>query len=91
MLSICAQAPGHGGYAEDDGAHDGGVGLPVRGLCIPPSCRRPDVFGVAGGSVSHWSCGRSRSMAPEGKTHGILGPPLRNRDVGRMVGWVSKR
>lgn len=32
--------------AEDDETHDGRVGLPVGGLCVPTTGRRPDVLGV---------------------------------------------
>ena len=47
MLSVRAHAPRHRDYTEHDRAHDGGVGFPIRGLRVPASGGRPDVFGVA--------------------------------------------
>ena len=52
VLAIGRDGKGHGCNAKDDGAHDGGVGLPVGGLSVPTTGRRPDVLGETGLSVS---------------------------------------
>ena len=46
VLEVCAEHPGGTDDAGEHGAHDGGVGLPVCGLGIPTTGRRPDVFRV---------------------------------------------
>jgi hypothetical protein len=48
VFSVGAEPPGHADNADEDGAHDEGVGFPVRGLRIPTTGRRPDVLGVPG-------------------------------------------
>lgn len=45
-LLLGADPPDNGNGAEHDGADDGGVQLPVRGLRVPATGRRPDVLRV---------------------------------------------
>lgn len=47
VLALGADSPGHADDADEDEAHDGRVGLPVCGLRIPTTGRRPDVLGVS--------------------------------------------
>lgn len=49
VLSVCADHPDHADDAAEDQAHDGRVALPVVGLGVPTSGRRPDVLGVTAG------------------------------------------
>jgi hypothetical protein len=49
LFQVCAYVECDGSDAEDDGAHDQGVGLPVCGLRVPSTGRRPDVCRIPGG------------------------------------------
>lgn len=46
-LPLGTQVPNESCDAENNGAEDGSVGLPVGRLGIPTTGRRPDVLGVA--------------------------------------------
>ena len=46
VLALCGNGPGHADNAGENEANDGGVALPVGGLRIPTTSRRPDVLGV---------------------------------------------
>lgn len=46
-LLLGADLPDNGNNTGHDGTDDGGVTLPVRGLGVPTTGRRPDVLGVA--------------------------------------------
>lgn len=48
VFALGAQLPRHGGDADDDADEGGRVHLPVGGLCVPATGRRPDVLGVTG-------------------------------------------
>lgn len=47
VFNLGAVAEGHGDDAEEDASNDRRVGLPVLGLRVPTTGRRPDVLGVA--------------------------------------------
>lgn len=47
-FALGAQVPRQGCDADDDGAEDGGVCLPVGGLSVPAAGWRPDVLGIPG-------------------------------------------
>lgn len=55
MFFLRTDTPHESSDANDNGAHDGRIHLPVFRLCIPAASRRPDVFGVAVRAVSTWS------------------------------------
>lgn len=46
VLSVCADHPGHSDDAAEHEAHDSRVALPVGGLGVPTTGRRPDVLRV---------------------------------------------
>jgi hypothetical protein len=69
VLSVCADHPGHSDDAAHDEAHDGRVGLPVGGLRVPTTGRRPDVLWVS-------AAVRRAILRPLSRcTYGILPPP----------------
>lgn len=70
---LCAVAPSHCDNAEHDGAHDGGVGLPVGGLRVPASGGGPDVFRVAVGGF--WSAIESGQKGESVIAYATLPPP----------------
>jgi hypothetical protein len=69
VLEVCA---GHKSHAHDSGeneANDSRVALPVGGLGVPTSGRRPDVLWVSAG------VNMGSREALEKTTYGILPPP----------------
>lgn len=70
VLPVCADGPGHGDNAAEHKAHDSCVGLPVVGLGVPTTGRRPDMLGVP--VATSEVAGR---QALEVQSHGILPPP----------------
>jgi hypothetical protein len=69
VLSVCADHPGHSDDAAHDEAHDGRVGLPVGGLRVPTTGRRPDVLWVS--ATVRPATLKTLSIC----TYGILPPP----------------
>ena len=79
-LPLGTQVPNKSCDAENNGAEDGSVGLPVGRLGVPTTGWRPDVLGVAVicgiAKVRSWVGGAS-----SGETHGTLGPPPYNNTL----------
>jgi hypothetical protein len=86
VLALRGYGPGHADDAGEDEADDGGVALPVGGLRIPTTGRRPDVLGVP-----------VRGQTAGGR--GIGGPLSRDLSssahcevlLWRFLGWVWRR
>jgi hypothetical protein len=67
--------PDHCDDADTDNAHDGGVGLPVGGLGVPTTGRRPDVLRVPAASVkikARRSIDRSHLRDLSSSTHCVV-------------------
>lgn len=86
-LVLCAVAPNHCDNAGHDGAHDGGVGLPVVRLGVPASGGRPDVLWVAIRYLDQPL--RVAQKQSEMFAYGILPPPLRSICVTLIVCGVE--
>lgn len=72
VFPICAHTPCHCGDSNDDGANDCGVCFPIRWLCIPAACWRPDVLWI---TVRPVNDNRNARMASN-NTNGTLSPAI---------------
>ena len=88
VLALFGNGPGHADDADEDEADDGRVALPVGGLRIPTTGRRPDVLGVPAGGQRSAVSGRA-GEALAGGAHGIFPPPpIVKCRCGDIWGWV---
>jgi hypothetical protein len=84
VFMVGAEFPHHCSDHDNDAACNGSVGLPVRGLTVPTTGRRPDVLWVPGKSIF------ASSRALKLQTYGIFPPPPIVKCVVSGVGvWVS--